>query len=70
MVLTWFNPGNPQYRRGVQIATAVCCSVVGVYVVVFQDYGKHEHVFSPVRHPLRNMMILLVIAKTIYIPKN
>jgi hypothetical protein len=41
-----FNPGNPQYRRGVFLASVYCTTLSGI-IVSMCDFGKQEHVLSP-----------------------
>ena len=44
----YFNPGSPRFRRGVILLSAYACSFAGAHVLM-ADFGKQEHVFSPVQ---------------------
>jgi len=44
----YFQPNNPFYQRGVIIACAVGCVVVGANVIV-ADFGGQNHIFTPVQ---------------------
>jgi hypothetical protein len=41
----FFNPANPQFRRGVLLASIVGSSAVG-FNILLTDFGSQEHVFS------------------------
>jgi hypothetical protein len=47
----FFNPANPYYRRGVYL-TACFFGSLSVVNGVLSDYGRQEHVFSPVQRYL------------------
>jgi len=44
----FFNPNNPQFRRGVFITSIYSVTLVGTHLL-FADFGTQEHVFSPVQ---------------------
>ena len=41
-------PPPARWQRRMQVAGGIFSAVVGVYIVLFHDYGPREHVFSPV----------------------
>lgn len=43
-----FNPGSPQYRRSVVVASVVSCTVVTGHTLLM-DFGKQEHIFTSVQ---------------------
>jgi hypothetical protein len=51
----FFNPGNPQYRRSVVVASVVSCSVVAGHTLLM-DFGKQEHIFTPVQQYLNKKL--------------
>lgn len=40
-----FNPANPQYQRGIFLASIYACAFAGLIVSV-GDFGKQEHALS------------------------
>ncbi|PWN33895.1 uncharacterized protein FA14DRAFT_180532 [Meira miltonrushii] len=42
-------PPPARWQRRMQVAGGIFSAVVGVYIVLFHDYGPREHVFSPIR---------------------
>ncbi len=46
--MNFFNPGSPRFRRGVMLLSVYACTFVGAHVVM-GDFGKQEHVFTPVQ---------------------
>ena len=44
---SFFNPANPQFRRGVFLLSVVGSVAVGTNILL-TDFGAQEHVFSPV----------------------
>jgi hypothetical protein len=45
---SFFNPGNPRYRRGTVIVSTFLMTFVGTHVVM-GDFGSQKHVFSDVQ---------------------
>ena len=45
--MNFFNPGNPRWQRGVKVLSIALSTVVGTNILL-ADFGKQEHVFSPV----------------------
>ncbi len=45
---SFFNPGNPRYRRGTVIVSTFLMTFVGAHVVM-GDFGSQKHVFSDVQ---------------------
>lgn len=43
-----FNPGSAHYRRVIVVTSAVSCTAVTLHTV-FIDFGKQEHVFTPLQ---------------------
>lgn len=43
-----FNPGDPRYQRKIQVLTLYASTLVGFQTLMI-DYGKREHVFSPLQ---------------------
>jgi hypothetical protein len=41
-------PPPAKWQSRMQVAGGIFSAVVGVYIVLFHDYGPREHVFSPV----------------------
>ena len=51
----FFNPGDAKYRRKVQVFSFYACSLVAAHALMM-DYGKQEHLFSPIqRYIIKNM---------------
>ncbi len=46
-MITDFDPSNPRFRRSVMAFSVLACTLAGFHVVMI-DYGKQEHVFTPV----------------------
>ncbi len=41
---------NPTpFFKAVQLTTWVLCGGVGIWCILFQDWGERQHVFSPIR---------------------
>lgn len=45
-------PPPAKWQRRMQVAGGIFSAVVGIYIVLFHDYGPREHVFSPVSNHL------------------
>ena len=48
---TFFNPANPQFRRGVLLFSIAASSAVGTNILL-TDFGSQEHVFSPLHRAI------------------
>lgn len=47
----FFRPGDPKFRRAMQLISIYSCSAVTANILMF-DFGSHEHVLTPVQRYL------------------